>query len=161
MTDIRVVRDYPHPPAKVWRALTDPNLLALWSMRPDGFSLDVGAHFKFYGEPNKHWRGYVECEMLEARAPSLLRYSWVGEDNGQKQFVSYALKPHPGGTRLTLVHSGFHGVGGFLLAKLIMTPGWKKMLDGDFRAVLNDVDDAGVLLARSQLKPKFANQGAR
>ena len=155
MTDIRVVRDYAHSPAKVWRALTDPNLLALWSMRPEGFSLEVGARFKFYGEPNKHWRGYVECEMLEARPPSLLRYSWVGDDNGQKQFVSYALEPHAGGTRLTLVHSGFNGVGGFLLAKLVMGPGWKKMLDGEFRAVLDETDAAGTLPEGSKLKPKF------
>ena len=160
MTVIRVVRDYPHPPAKVWRALTDPNLLALWSMRPDGFSLEIGARFKFHGEPNKHWRGYVECEMLEVRAPSLLRSSWVGDDNGQKQFVSYSLEPHAGGTRLALQHSGFNGVGGFLLAKFIMTPGWKKMLDADFPAVLSDLDDTGALLAHSQLKPKFPNQGA-
>jgi len=24
MTDIHIVCDYPHPPAKVWRAVTDP-----------------------------------------------------------------------------------------------------------------------------------------
>jgi uncharacterized protein YndB with AHSA1/START domain len=38
MSDIRIVRDYPHPPAKVWRALTDPALMALWGMRPEGFA---------------------------------------------------------------------------------------------------------------------------
>ena len=31
MTDIRIVRDYPHPRAKVWRALTDPALIPLWT----------------------------------------------------------------------------------------------------------------------------------
>jgi uncharacterized protein YndB with AHSA1/START domain len=155
MTDIRVVRDYPHPPAKVWRALTDPNLMALWSMRPEGFSLEVGARFKFYGKANAQWRGFVECQMLEVQPPSRLRYSWIGDDSGQELLVTYTLAPRASGTRLTLVHSGFGGVGGFLLAKLIMTPGWKKMLDGDFRAVLDQSDGDGALLASSQLKPKF------
>jgi uncharacterized protein YndB with AHSA1/START domain len=155
MTDIRIVRDYPHPPAKVWRALTDPELMALWSMRPEGFSLELGARFKFFGKANRHWRGYVECEMLEVTPPSRLRYSWVGDDNGPALFVSYSLEPQAGGTRLTLVHSGFTGAGGYLLAKLIMTPGWKKMLDTDFNGVLADMDEAGKLRASSTLKPKF------
>ncbi len=31
MTDIHIVRDYPHPPAKVWLAVTDPELIPLWT----------------------------------------------------------------------------------------------------------------------------------
>ena len=46
--------------------------------------------------------------------------------------------PHDGGTRLTFEHTGFDGVGGFLLAKLIMGPGWKKILGSTFPAVLAD-----------------------
>ncbi|WP_406567663.1 SRPBCC family protein [Actinoallomurus spadix] len=29
MSEIRIVRDYPHPVVKVWRALTDPELVPL------------------------------------------------------------------------------------------------------------------------------------
>ena len=161
MTEIRVVRDYPHPIAKVWRTLTDPQLLALWSMRPEGFSLEVGARFKFYGEPNKHWRGFVECELLEVEPQKLLRYSWVGDDSGAKLIVTYSLEPSARGTRLTLVHGGFSGVGGYLLAKLIMTPGWKKMLDGDFPQVLHQTDEQGRVLPSSTLKPKYPEQVSR
>jgi uncharacterized protein YndB with AHSA1/START domain len=157
MTEIRFVRDYPHPPAKVWRALTDPEFLALWSMRPEGFSLEVGARFKFHGKANKHWRGWVECEVLEATPPSCLRYSWVGDDTGVQLLLSYTLEPHAGGTRLTLVHSGFKGLHGYLLAKLIMTLGWKKMLDKSFPAVLADMDENGKLRPGSTLEPKFDN----
>ena len=155
MTEIRVVRDYSHPPEKVWRALTDPDLLALWSMRPEGFSLEIGARFRFYGKANSQWRGYVDCQMLEVRAPSRLRYSWIGDDSGKELIVTYTLDPIPSGTRLTVVHSGYTGARGFLLAKLIMTPGWKKMLDGDFRAVLDQTDDNGDLRPESKLLPKF------
>jgi uncharacterized protein YndB with AHSA1/START domain len=153
MTDIRIVRDYPHPPAKVWRALTEPELLALWSMRPEGFAPVVGTRFKFVAKPNPGWRGFVECEMLEVREPTLLRYSWVGDDNGKKTYVSFALEPHAGGTRLTFAHTGFEGFGGFLLAKLMLGPGWKKMLAGKFANVLDDIDDSGKLRPGSELKP--------
>ena len=155
MTDIRIVRDYPHPPAKVWRALTDPALIALWGMRPEGFSPAVGTRFKLFGKPNPGWRGFVECAILEAREPSVLRYSWVGNEKDEPTRVTFTLEPHAGGTRVTFEHSGFKGVGGFLLAKLMMGPGWKKMFRATFPAVLADIDDEGKLRPGSTLRPKF------
>ena len=155
MTDIRLVRDYPHPPSKVWRALTDPALIALWGMRPEGFAPAVGTRFKLMGKPNPGWRGFVECEVLEAREPSVLRYSWIGNEREAPTRVTFSLEPHAGGTRLTFEHVGFTGVGGFLLAKLMMGPGWKKMLDASFPAVLADIDDDGKLRPTSTLAPKF------
>jgi uncharacterized protein YndB with AHSA1/START domain len=46
MSEIRIVRDYPYPPEKVWRALTDPALIPLWTSigaggRPEGFALPL------------------------------------------------------------------------------------------------------------------------
>lgn len=155
MTDIRIVRDYAHPRAKVWRALTDPALIALWGMRPEGFSPVVGTRFKLVAKPQPGWRGFVECEVLEAREPSMLRYSWVGDDDGSATIVTYTLDAHAGGTRLTFEHTGFKGIGGFVLAKLMMTPGWKKMLSAAIPAVLADLDEDGKLRQGSALKPKF------
>ncbi|NUO52775.1 MAG: SRPBCC domain-containing protein [Polyangiaceae bacterium] len=155
MSDIRVVRDYPHPPKKVWRALTDPALIALWNMRPEGFEPTVGTRFKLMAKPQPGWRGFVECQVLEAREPSVLRYSWVGDENGKTTEVTYELEPIPGGTRLVFKHTGFTGIGGFILSKLMMGPGWRKMLSRSIVAVLDDLDDQGVLRPESALKPKF------
>jgi uncharacterized protein YndB with AHSA1/START domain len=155
MSDIRIVRDYPHPPAKVWRALTDPALIALWGMRPEGFAPVVGTRFKLVGKANPGWRGFVECELLEAREPSLLRYSWIGNEKSPTTYVTFKLEPYAGGTRLSFEHTGFTGVGGFLLANLMMKPGWKKMLTTTFPAVLADLDEEGKLRAESKLQPKF------
>lgn len=155
MSDIRIVRDYPHPPEKVWRALTDPELVALWGMRPEGFSTVVGTRFKLVAKPQPGWRGFVECEVLEAREPSVLRYSWIGNDDGKAMEVTYELAPHGGGTRLTFSQTGFKGVGGFLLAKLMMGPGWKKMLGTAIPAVLADLGEDGKLRPGSTLRPKF------
>ena len=155
MSEIHIVRDYPHSPARVWRALTEPKLMALWMMRPEGFAPVVGTRFKLMAKPQTGWRGFVECEVLEVRDQQLLRYSWVGKENQAPMEVSYAIEPHAGGTRLTFDHTGFHGIGGFLLAKLMMGPGWKKMLEKAIPAVLADIDDNGVLAANSRLEPRF------
>ena len=155
MSAVRIVRDYPHPPAKVWRVLTEPALMALWSMRPEGYQAVVGTRFKLIGEPNKHWRGFVECVVLEAREPSKLRYSWVGDDDGSETTVSYTLEAHAGGTRLHFEHTGFTGLNGLFMTQLIMGPGWKKTLKNELPAVLNDLDEAGQLRPGSLLKPKF------
>jgi uncharacterized protein YndB with AHSA1/START domain len=156
MSDIRIVRDYPHAPSKVWRALTDPALIVLWAMRPEGFSTAVGTRFKFVAKPQRGWRGFVECTVLEAREPSVFRYSWVGDEKGDVTEVTYRLEPTSGGTRLTFQHTGFTGIGGFVLAKLMLGPGWKKMLRVLIPAVLADVDDDGKLRPGSTLKPKYA-----
>jgi uncharacterized protein YndB with AHSA1/START domain len=155
MSDIRIVRDYPHAPAKVWRALTDPALAALWGMRPESYAPVVGNRFKLVAKPQPGWRGFVECEVLEARQPSVLRYSWLGNEKSHTSYVTFTLEPHAGGTRLTFEHKGFKGIGGFLLANLVMKAGWTKTFGTELPALLADIDDAGKLLASSTLRPKY------
>ena len=90
--------------------------------------------------PRPGWRGIVDCEVLEVREPSLLRYSWVGDQGGAATYVTYRIEPHAGGTRFTFEHTGFTGVGGFLLAKLLSSVR-KKMLTVGLPAVLDDLDN--------------------
>lgn len=157
MTEIRIVRDYPHTPAKVWRAVTDPDLVPLWTAtgqggRPVGFSIVVGTRFQLVAKPRYGWRGVVDCEVLQADEPSVLRYSWVGDENGEPTYVTYRIEPHAGGTRFTFEHTGFTGLGGFFMAKLLASVR-KKMLTVGLAAVLNDLDDNGRLRATSTLRP--------
>jgi uncharacterized protein YndB with AHSA1/START domain len=56
--------DLPHPPAKVWRALTEPALLAKWLMSTD-MRLAVGQGFTFKMAPTHGWDGVINCEMKE------------------------------------------------------------------------------------------------
>ena len=66
--------------------------------------------------------------------------------------VTYRLEPHAGGTRFSYEHTGFTGVGGVFMAKLLGHVR-RKMLDVGLPAVLNDLDDDGTLRPASTLKP--------
>ena len=50
MTEIVITRDYPHSPAKVWRAVTDPDLVPLEQVLAQADVLVVGApHPQYQG----------------------------------------------------------------------------------------------------------------
>jgi uncharacterized protein YndB with AHSA1/START domain len=142
-TEVRLERFYPHPRAKVWKALTDPRLIAAWLMRPDGFEPRVGCKFRLTAKPQPGWRGYVDCEVVAVEEGHLLQYTWVGDESGNLMTVTWRLEDAPGGARLYLLHEGFHGVGGFLLAKVMMGPGWKKMMTRHIASVLDRLGDDG------------------
>ncbi len=148
MSAFQIVRDYPHPQAKVWRAVTDPELVPLWTVtgqggRPVGFSPTVGNRFQFVAKPVPGWRGVVYCEVLEVEEPHLLRHTWRGEENGAPSYVTYRLDPHLSGTRFTYEHTGFRGIGGFAMAKLLGSVR-RKMLTVGLPAVLADLNDDGL-----------------
>ena len=93
-----------HPPEKVWRALTEPGLLAQWLLPVVGLELAPGTAFRFEAEPMPGWDGVVHCRLLEAEAPRRLRYAWVVGD--MDTVVTFTLTPTESGTHLVLVHSG-------------------------------------------------------
>lgn len=105
---IHVEYDLPHPPEKVWRALTDAQLVSSWLMVNDLKPI-VGHKFTFRAQPMPGWDGLVQCEVLAADAPKLLKYSWRGGnvENRLDTIVTWTLTPTPKGTKLTLDHSGF------------------------------------------------------
>ena len=99
--------DLPHAPEKVWRALTDPVLLAEWLLPVAGLRLEPGAAFTFETEPHPGWDGIVNCRILEIDAHRTLSYAWVVGGMGLETVVTFRLAPTASGTRLSLVQSGF------------------------------------------------------
>ncbi len=95
-----------HSPQKVWRALTDPVLLAEWLLPVIGLDLQPGAAFTFKTQPYPGWDGTVSCRMLEIEAHKKLSYTWVVGDM-LDTVVTFTLTPTASGTRLSLVQSGF------------------------------------------------------
>ena len=140
MSEIRIVRDYPYPVATVWRALTDPGLIPLWTAtgaggRPEGFAPVPGTRFRFVAKPKPGWNGTVNCEVLAASEPCLLRYTWTDDGGSDVTVVTYRLENHAGGTRFTFEHTGFTGPWGFFMARLLGRVR-RKMLSTGLPAVL-------------------------
>jgi uncharacterized protein YndB with AHSA1/START domain len=116
-----------HPPERVWRALTDPEILGLWMMETTAIGApSVGQRFQFKTTPAPGFDGIIECEVLEAIPPRRLVYSWAGGTSKTRPTtVSWTLTPAAGGTRLVLEHAGFAGLMGALLRSL-MRGGWNR-----------------------------------
>ena len=93
-----VVRDLPHPPAKVWKALTDPRHLREWA--PFDSDRDLGtvgtARLTTVGAPSPQ---VSDTEIKRAEPPRLLEFNWGGQD------IRWELQPTERGTRLTLWHN--------------------------------------------------------
>ena len=98
--------DLHHAPEKVWRALTDPVLLAEWLLPVIGLKLERGAAFAFQTQPHPGWDGSVNCRILEIESQRKLSYTWVVGDM-LDTVVTFTLTPTTLGTRLSLVQSGF------------------------------------------------------
>src|SRR6478735_6432930 len=120
---IRLEHRYPHPPAAIWRALTEPELHARWWAVGDvravvghTFELDMGGF------------GKQPCEVLAVEHERLFRYRFA--TGTLDTIITWHLAPEGDGTHLTLVHEGFdldsplsrqafHGMGS----------GWPKLLE--------------------------------
>jgi uncharacterized protein YndB with AHSA1/START domain len=105
-----IEREMPHPPEKVWRALTQGPLLEEWLMRND-FQPIVGHRFSFRATPLPHWNGVVDCEVLVVEPCERLAYRWnaSGEEaaGGLRTVVTWTLTPTKGGVLVRMEQSGF------------------------------------------------------
>lgn len=122
-TDSRSVtleRELPHPPEKVWRALTEQPLIDEWLMKSD-FKPEVGHTFQLKAD----W-GAVDCEVLEVEPQQSLVYRW--DAYGLRSVVAWTLAATANGTRLTLEQTGFApGQDQFYEGA---RAGWPRFLDG-------------------------------
>ena len=126
-----VERVMPHPPEKIWRALTQAPLIEEWLMQND-FQPVVGHRFNLRSPPMPHWNGVVDCEVLAVEPPKRLVFSWNASGaeaaTGIKTVVTWTLTPASGGTHLRMEQSGFRPdqTGNYQGA----TYGWQKYFAG-------------------------------
>lgn len=101
-----VERDIAHPPEKIWRALTQPHLMAEWLMKND-FAPRVGHRFNLRGE----WGGILDCEVLVVEPNKELSYTWNFKHEDAafnlESVVTFTLTPISTGTRLRMEQTGF------------------------------------------------------
>ncbi|HWD27616.1 MAG TPA: SRPBCC domain-containing protein [Rhizomicrobium sp.] len=101
-----VEREFPYPPDKLWRALTQPHLIEEWLMKND-FAPVVGHRFHLRGE----WGGVLDCEVLEAAPNTTLSYTWnfANDDPAYdlQSVVTFTLTATQAGTHLRVEQKGF------------------------------------------------------
>lgn len=96
---VTVEREFPYPPEKLWRALTQPHLIEEWLMKND-FQPDVGRRFHMSAD----WGG-VDCEVRIVERERVLSYTWDTKD--LRSVVTWILTPTETGTLLRMEQTGF------------------------------------------------------
>jgi uncharacterized protein YndB with AHSA1/START domain len=99
-----IEREMPHPPEKIWRALTQGSLIQQWLMSND-FEPVVGHSFTFRSTPVPGWDGIIRSEVKVVQPPSHLAYSWA--TMGTECMVIWTLTPTADGTHLRMEQTGF------------------------------------------------------
>ena len=129
-----IEREMPHPPEKIWRALTEGPLIEEWLMTND-FQPVVGHRFSFRATPVKNWNGVIECEVLVVEPHARLVYSWGAL--GLESAVTWTLTPTDGGTHVRMEQTGFPSDEGanYKGAKY----GWQKFI-GNMERVVGGLD---------------------
>jgi uncharacterized protein YndB with AHSA1/START domain len=98
-SSVVVEREMPHPPEKIWRALTQPHLMSEWLMQSD-FQPVVDHRFNL----RTGW-GAIDCQVLEVEPNRTLSYTWAAL--GLASVVTFTLTPTRTGTHLRMEQSGF------------------------------------------------------
>ena len=130
------------PPSVVWRWLATQEALRQWISPNLEIDLKPGGAYRFLGLDGETW---VSGRVLELTTEGALVLSWLEEDQGwvHPARLVITLAASPAGTRVTLVHDGFAGIG---------KPGWEGTVQGyergaDRHKVLEAL--AGLVMARA------------
>jgi len=102
------------PPSAVWRWLATQDALRRWLSPNLEIDLNVGGAYRFLGPDEATW---ISGRVLELTPEGALVLSWMeeGQDWVHPARLVITLAPTPAGTRVTLIHDGFAGIG---------KPGW-------------------------------------
>jgi uncharacterized protein YndB with AHSA1/START domain len=100
---IRLDIIYPHPPEKVWQALTDSQILNIWMMS-NNFEPLLGHKFKFESNSLPGIKTIIHCEVVELEKPKRLAYTWQDKMTSEPSLVVWKLNPVEGGTQVKLSH---------------------------------------------------------
>lgn len=103
-TTVIVEREIAHPPEKIWRALTQPHLIAEWLMKND-FKPVVGHRFNLSREASPEFKIVIDCEVTEVEPNETLSYTWKAF--GTDTVVTFTLTPTATGTTLRVEQAGF------------------------------------------------------
>jgi uncharacterized protein YndB with AHSA1/START domain len=93
-----LVREFAHPPERVWLALTDPAALREWAPFDAPRALDVTGPVSLV-MAGADGSEVSEAVVTRAERPRLLEYTW------EEDRLRWELTPTAAGTRVTLAHT--------------------------------------------------------
>jgi uncharacterized protein YndB with AHSA1/START domain len=100
-----IERTYNAPVNKVWKAITDKDLMQQWYFNIAAFKPEVGFEFTFEGGSEE--KKYMHlCKVLEVIPNKKLSYSWHYKDYEGSSVVTFELFDEGDKTRLKLTHEG-------------------------------------------------------
>jgi uncharacterized protein YndB with AHSA1/START domain len=99
-----VEKELSHPPEKVWRALTQGDLLKEWLMDND-FKPIVGHRFSFRATPMPNWDGRIDSQVMTVEPFEKLAYTW--NSMGLVSVVVWTLVATANGTLIRMEQTGF------------------------------------------------------
>lgn len=104
------------PPARVFRAWTDPAEVSTWWRIPGAYEtteaeidLRVGGRYRFAGTSEARGTFEVRGEYREVVPGERLVYTWTPDwdDGARESVVTLTFEAEAGGTRLVVEHVGF------------------------------------------------------
>jgi uncharacterized protein YndB with AHSA1/START domain len=104
---IERIVEIPHPPSKVWAALTTAEGLGTWFGDRATIDLRPG------GAATLAWNeGFTQDLRVErVEEPRVFAFTWhiygLPDDDPRRTYVEFTLEPVDSGTRLTVVETGF------------------------------------------------------
>ncbi|RZQ61951.1 SRPBCC family protein [Amycolatopsis suaedae] len=145
LTTVHIDQFFPHPPAKVWRVLTEPDLIARWLL-PGDFRLEIGHRYTMRAQamPGTGFSGTIQAEVLDFEEERMLRLGWrdAAEDSPSTAdwTITWTLAAEGTGTRLFLTHDGFDPDSPLQQrARSIMGGGWQSIVSDRLAQVLRDL----------------------
>lgn len=130
----------PLPKSAVWDYLTDAEKLGRW-FHPADANMTEGAPYTLRSQKD----GDKMCwgEVLQMRPHDFMRWSFtVGPAAGEMSTVDWTLQDAPGGTKLSLTHSGLPSAPDAFGLVLALDKGWH-----GFCAALREESDKALALS--------------
>ena len=123
---IKLSKTYPVSKEALWAYLIEDELLSSWCMPSKGFALQRGREFTFEMRPSLFWDGKFHNTVTGFKPYGFLTYDCIMKRPSIRTTVKWTLTQEDGKTTLELEHDGFKGK---WITKIMLTSGWKKMLN--------------------------------
>ncbi|BCJ38239.1 hypothetical protein Athai_57420 [Actinocatenispora thailandica] len=131
------------PPSRVWRWFASQQALRRWLSPELEIDLQLAGRYRMPGADGETW---ISGQVLELVPEGKLILSWLEEGAGWAHpgRLVIELAAAAGGTRVTLAHDGFAGIG---------TPTWRRTADAYQRGVAEHhvLDDLAAAVATGEV----------